>query len=124
MRKTQPRRDWGGAREKVDRQGVCAFGRAGGCEGRLEAAHVVGRVHDVAPAVRDPEMGSYYVHPDRVVPACSKHHRAYDAGELDLVEFLSTEEQVQAVADAGSIVAALRRTAPVFWGGLTDRRAA
>jgi hypothetical protein len=41
-----------------------------------------------------------------------KCHPLYDQHQLDILEFLSPAEQVQAVKDAGSIESARRRTSP------------
>src|ERR1044072_284466 len=83
---------------------VC--GRSG-----VELAHVTGRVND---RPRKPGSKTGYVEPESVVPLCPEDHRAYDAHELDIVSALETPEMVRAVEDTGSLISALRRTAPNF----------
>jgi hypothetical protein len=108
-RRSQPKRDWKDARAKVEVEAVCRVG--GECEGKLEAAHVIGREHDLFNS----EKNVHWVNPHRIVPLCTKHHRMYDAHELDILAALSTREQVQAVEDAGSIETARVRTCPSLY---------
>ena len=91
------RRDWSQARAKVDAEGRC---RVCGDARDLQAAHVIGRVHD-------PKNGK--VRPDDVVPLCGDCHRRYDGRDLDLLPYLTHAEQAQAVAHVG-LVGAYRRT--------------
>jgi hypothetical protein len=85
------------------------------CDGPLEAAHIIGRDRDGVPPLvlgqRDFWKPNLVV-PNRIVPLCRKHHRAYDAHELDLLGYLTAEEEAQAVLDAGSIESARRRLCP------------
>lgn len=105
------RRDWSAARAKCDQQG-CRI-----CGLPAEAAHTIGRVHDKQHAVAvqndGRRIGVLWVHPDRIVPLCGPtpggHHGQYDRGELDLLPHLTLPEQLQAVADAGSIELARKR---------------
>lgn len=87
-------RDWAAARAKVDDERDCRV-----CESRehVEAAHTIGRVHDSA-----------VVNPQDIVPLCTKHHMLYDAHRLDLLPYLTHEEQAAAVSHVG-IVSAMRR---------------
>lgn len=109
MKRTQPRRDWSLTHEKVE--GGCRI-----CGLPAERAHVIGREHDKHPPL-DLEEGfawpAYLVAPDRIVPLCGPtpggHHGQYDRGELDLLPHLTLPEQLQAVADAGSIDLARKR---------------
>lgn len=115
--KRGPKRDWFAARDKCDREG-CRI-----CNDPAEAAHVIARQRDRVQPLRADEAFDlasgawvwvpYAVHPDRIVPLCPRHHRtgeqAYDAGTLDLSPHLTLPEQLQAVADAGSIHLALKR---------------
>lgn len=119
---TQPRRQWQQAREKVDHEGMCrvaagGWGRNPCDESTVEAAHIIGREHDKnMPMFRfgrpTAPWRSYTVAPCRIVPLCRKHHRAYDAHELDLLGYLTPEEEAQAVLDAGSLESARRRLCP------------
>lgn len=121
-KRSQPRRDWTEAKAKMEREGICRHAWDGECEGKLEAAHIVGRECDrfvalfsiemetLDPSTRpETQYSEWSVERDRIVPLCTKHHRMYDAHELDILPTLTTEEQVQAVADAGSILVALQR---------------
>lgn len=131
MKRSQPRRDWTAAREKVEREGRCriemrlVYGITGTCAGPLEAAHIIGRECDEYVAAWAIEMetldvsqrpktayATWRVDPDRIVPLCHKHHRAYDDHELDLLGYLTPEEEAQAVLDAGSLESARRRLCP------------
>ena len=123
-KRSQPRRYWDDALAKAQGEGRCRFFRLGGCEGKIECAHVMGREHDrPGELVFIPEaIGKYdlYVDPRRIFPACKAHHGAYDRHELDALPVLTVEEQVLAVEDAGGIALALRRIS----GRDYDRRAA
>lgn len=103
-RPSQPRRDWGPARAKVDDEACCR--RCGGTF-RIEAAHVIGREVD--------KDAAYVVLAVRVVPLCNYCHTAYDAHQLDLLPYLRLEEQIAATRDAGGIELARRRTAPLAY---------
>lgn len=129
MKRSQPLRDWSAAREKVEREGHCrvmndpvtCVPRSGEdkCGWPLEAAHIVGREHDKKQFGMDWDLVTgqtiWHVDPDRIVPLCLKHHRMYDRHELDLLPYLTVEEQAQAVLDAGGIELARRRTAPLVY---------
>jgi hypothetical protein len=91
-RRSQPRRDWTGARAKVENEACCR--RCGGTY-RLEAAHVIGREVD-----RD---AAYVVLAVRIVPLCNYCHGAYDRHEIDLLPHLRLEEQIAATRDAGGM---------------------
>ena len=66
----------------------------------VDAAHIVPR--SVAPNAGETE--------DAIVPLCREHHRQYDAGQLDVLPYLTLPEQAHAVTAAGGIVGALRIT--------------
>lgn len=111
MRRSEPKRDWSLALAKVEEEDGCRI-----CGARvefLECAHILGRKFD-----RPISEGSktLLVLPDRIVPLCNQladgHHQSYDAHELDLLPYLTTAEQAQAVLDAGSIITALKRISP------------
>jgi hypothetical protein len=93
------RRDWGPAREKVEREGKC---RACGPVTffRLEAAHLWPR-----------SMGGG-MEPELIVPLCRICHAEFDAHQLDVLHLLTTEEQVAVVRAAGSIERARMRLLP------------
>ena len=108
---SQPRRDWSDARAKVESEEICRVCGRSIC---LEAAHIMGRVHD-------PQKGqskTRYVRPESIVPLCGSLapefscHVLYDAHQIDLLPYLTKEEQAQAVLDAGSIDSARRRLCP------------
>ena len=80
------RRDWKAARAKVDREGCC---RVCGIGGRLEAAHIIPR--SLGGEQRE----------ESIVPLCPACHRAYDGGRLDLLPYLTFEEQAEAVRVLG-----------------------
>lgn len=90
------RRNWTQARAKVDAEEVCRVCRSGV---GVQAAHVVGRIYDPADGK---------VRPDDIVPLCPECHMKYDGRALDLLPYLTHEEQAAAVVHIG-IVRALRR---------------
>lgn len=96
------RREWSFARGKVDGERGC---RVCGSRANVEAAHTIGRKHD-PPA--GPFRAVRIVLPDDIVPLCRDHHQAYDKHELDLLPYLTHEEQASAVKHVG-IVSAMRR---------------
>lgn len=115
MKRTQPRRDWSDARRKVEEEQVC---RACGSNTDVQAAHIIGRSSDQPkPGYASPAL---WVNPDSIIPLCGdfsplKCHSAFDAHALDVLEFLTPAEQVQAVRDAGGIESARRKTAPSLY---------
>lgn len=124
-KRTQPRRDWTFARNKVESEDQCRVWSHSldetGCDGPLEAAHLIGRARDfftagfVTSYKQDRKV--LIVVPVRIVPLCRKHHRLFDAHEIDLLPALTPEEQVQAVMDAGGLELARRRLAPTAYHG-------
>lgn len=120
MKTRLPRRDWSKAILKRNQEGYCrACGHADGgyINGYvvyLELAHIIGRKHDLE--VTGPRGGKkLIVLPESVAPLCGSTperrgcHQSYDEYELDLLPYLSIEEQVQAVIDADGIALAYRR---------------
>lgn len=103
MKRSQPKRDWSDCQEK--RESGCRICGVWG----VELAHTIGRAHDKP---KTPGSKTRYVHPDSVVPLCPKHHRAYDAHQLDLLPFLTLGEAVKATEQAGGIELARKRLAP------------
>jgi hypothetical protein len=105
-----PARNWNDARRKVEQEGRCRVCGAG--HRRLEAAHVLGREHDKPhplPSPRELANGELSVRADEIVPLCQTCHRAYDAHALDLLPYLSLDEQARAVGHVG-IARAYQRT--------------
>lgn len=94
------KRDWSAARAKVAQEGVC---RVCGHAQNLEAAHVV-------PRSLGGGQGA-----DATVPLCRTCHRNYDAFRLDLIPYLTKDEQAEAVRVLG-IERARRRLAPSAYG--------
>lgn len=92
------KRDMALARAKVEQEGRCRLGPVG-CDGPLEAAHVVERRYDDTPTVP----------PCDVIPLCSFHHARYDARRVSILAELTHEEQAAAVDKLG-IIRALKRT--------------
>jgi 5-methylcytosine-specific restriction endonuclease McrA len=90
------RRDWTQARAKVDREAQC---RVCGDGRDLQAAHTIGRTYD-------PIHGK--VQAIDIVPLCPGCHRQYDGRTLNLLPYLSHDEQAAAVGHVG-IISALRR---------------
>lgn len=99
-------RDWTAALDKVRREGCCRVcGASGGV--KIDAAHVVGRRNDPRPRPGQPRRVRR-VRADDIVPLCRPCHQAYDERRLDLLPFLSLEEQAAAVSIMG-IESARRR---------------
>ena len=104
----QPNRDWDDAIRKVREEGEC---RVCGVQRQLEAAHLAPRAHD-----KPKKFGSktLYVEPDNIVCLCAHCHRdLFDMGKLDLLEYLTVDEQVHVVRALGGIENARIRLAPL-----------
>ena len=124
-----PLRIWDDARAKVELEGECRLGARQDCEGKLEAAHVIGCDRDQHPIEGLDGDGNqraelwgkgWYVAPERIVPLCTRHHRLYDAHQVDLLGRLHLAEELQAVADSrvageSGIESARVRTAPLAY---------
>lgn len=111
MKRSQPRRSWAQAREKVEKEGCC---RVCGESEPLEAAHLIGRHAD--PELYGPRGGVIrFVLPESIVPLCGSTperrgcHQTYDERKLDLLPYLSIEEQCEATRAAGGIALAYKR---------------
>ena len=100
------RRDWTAARAKVeaDNNGTC---RVCG-DAPVDAAHVIPRSIDP----RESNMGGH-----SVVGLCRRDHVAYDSHELDLLPYLTLDEQLAAVRAAGSIARAEQIITGKRWTG-------
>lgn len=115
MKRSQPKREWRKAREKIQREGGCrlAYRLERYCAGPIQAAHIIGRSHDAFTLDGEArQTETWMVEPDRVIPLCEAHHRWYDSHEQDILQALQPREQVQAVRDAGGLENARIRTAP------------
>jgi len=113
-RSTEPKRDWSAARAKVEEEGCCRICEKTSDEVKLEAAHVLGREHDEP---RTPGSKVLFVNPLRIIPACGPFpagcHGDIDHNRINLVHYLTLDEQIQAVKDAGGIAPAFMELAPV-----------
>ena len=106
---TKPVRYWADATEKRDSEGVCRVCRripSGGLGDRLEIAHVSGRKYDRQMEGKRP--GVLYVDPVDIVPLCSRDHLLFDANKLDLLPYLTPEEQAAVVVSRAGILAAYK----------------
>lgn len=92
-------RDWAAARAKVDAEALCRV-----CKqlspARIEAAHIIARAVVPGPEAMDPL---------NIVPLCGECHSQYDRRRLDLLPYLTVDEQAFAVICARGIFAANRR---------------
>ncbi len=117
----EPKRDWTDARAKVEEEGCCRICKRS--DRKLEAAHILGREHDEPKLKVEPITGelvpskTLHVEPDRIVPLCGPFpegcHGDVDYNRVNLVHYLTIDEQVQAVKDAGGIAPAWVKLAPV-----------
>ena len=89
------RRDWTAARDKVEREGVCRVCGTGSL--KLDAAHVI-------PRSLNPTDGAMLE--ESITPMCRSCHSSYDLHELDLLPYLTIEEQAAAVHAAQGIARA------------------
>lgn len=83
------RRNWDAAWEKVREEGQC---RVTGPAEILDPAHVIPRARVGPPEGDDPR---------NIVPLERLTHMAYDAGNLDLLPYLTLSEQAYAVELVG-----------------------
>lgn len=111
---SQPRRIWN---TDIDRDTPC---RICGLQGRTERAHVSGRAYDRR------QGKTRIVDPETVVPLCGPFgdsqacHTRVDRGEIDLLPYLTVEEQARAVSDLGGIELARKRLAPTDYHRAID----
>jgi len=89
-------RNWKKARAKVDLEGECRVCQS---DYMVEAAH--------SSYVR---FDDNVVDPMRIVPLCKECHMKYDAHNLDILAYLSYEEQAIVVNDLGIVRAYKRLT--------------
>jgi len=102
-----PDRIWDKAIEKCREEGSC---RVCGLQANLEAAHLAPRKHDKPRRIG---TKARLVAPENVIPLCSRDHYLFDAGRLDVLQYLTVEEQVHVVKVLGGIDMARRRLAPL-----------
>lgn len=102
-----PDRNWDEAIRKCRDEGAC---RVCGLQTNLDAAHLAPRKHD-----KPKRFGSKtrFVAPENIIPLCSHHHHLLDSGQLDVLAYLTIEEQVHVVKTLGGIDMARRRLAPL-----------
>ena len=119
-RSVPPDRFWDDARAKVDEEGCCRICKRPPAPGRpIEAAHVLGREHDEPMVSRSTGeiLRVLYVDPNRIFPACGPSpggcHGMAERKEINVLPYLTLEEELQAIRDAGSIEAARIRLEPV-----------
>lgn len=93
-------RYWTAAREKVDAEGACRV--CGRSNVKLDAAHIIPRSR-VRPGAGEDR--------DNIVPLCHERcHPAFDGHGLDLLPYLTREEQAYAVGLVGLFEAYRRIT--------------
>jgi hypothetical protein len=94
------KRSWAEARAKVEAEGRCRV--CGRSDLRLEAAHIVSRARVRPGAGEDPL---------NIIPLCARDcHPRYDRRALDLLPYLTREEQAKAVElHPGGLLGAVER---------------
>ena len=85
---------------------IHSLDRTHACEGPVEFAHITPRKLDKR---NSSSAKGYVVDPLDICPLCKGAHMRYDAGELDLLPYLTVDEQARAVLRAEGIMAALIR---------------
>lgn len=102
QRKPRTYRDWKLATAKIEAEDYRC--RVCGSQWQVERAHVIGREHDSKAPVRIAGWRPGVVAPDRIVPLCRDCHQGphgQHAKRLDLLPYLTRNEETQAVADVG-----------------------
>jgi 5-methylcytosine-specific restriction endonuclease McrA len=79
------KRDWTAAREKVETEAQCRVCDIGGVQ--LDAAHIIPR----SVSSLEGSMDAL-----NIVSLCRRCHTAYDSHELDLLPYLTVDEQAHA----------------------------
>lgn len=109
LSRTRIREDWQDANEK---RGACRV--CGTWEG-VELAHTIGKARQNEERVGPRGGVCMYVPPDAVVPLCgpattsSTCHGKLHAGTLDLLAYLTIEEQLNAVEASDGIYLAMQK---------------
>lgn len=81
-------RDWNEAIEKATREARCRV-----CFAMpVQIAHLAGRRYDEIVRTRTGKKKAV-VKADETMPLCERHHRAYDAHELDLTPYVTPAER-------------------------------
>jgi len=80
-------RDWSQAYEKLAHDGRCRAADVE-CAGKVDPHHIV---------PRSAGLGDILDAASNIVPLCRLHHDLYHAGDLDLLPYLSHDEQAYAV---------------------------
>ncbi len=85
---------WSYAREKIEKEGVCRV-----CKSNhwIQSAHTIGQKYQDVKL----DDGDVMVMPDSVIPLCQQHHELYDKRLLDILPYMTNEEQSNAVAAVG-----------------------
>lgn len=104
------KRDWTEAKKKCVTEGRC-------------------RVCKRAPSQQHPLTPAHLVHrgmggdmsADNIVPLCIVHHSAFDKHKLDILPYLTTDEQVTMVRLSGSIESARRRALPSEYSSYAEK---
>jgi hypothetical protein len=86
-------RDWTAAWEKVQAEGRCRAA-SNDCSGQVDPHHIVPRGSGLGDAV---DAAS------NIVPLCRLHHDLYHGGDLDLLPYLTHDEQAYAVFLVGYV---------------------
>jgi hypothetical protein len=92
--RTMPR-DWSAAWEKVQAEGRCRAA-SGECSGQVDPHHIVPRGEG---------LGDVLDAASNIVPLCRLHHELYHGGDLDLLPYLTHDEQAYAVFLVGYVKA-------------------
>ena len=108
MKRGSPKRDWTDSVAKLYDEACC---RVCGSHSQLQQAHTAWCKFDQPK----PGRKTLWVNPLDTVPLCLDDHLAYDAGNLDLLGYLTVEEQVRVVQHLGGIEAARMRLAPLAY---------
>lgn len=80
-------RNWTQAKQKIEEERRCRI-----CSNKPEPAHIIPRSRIPGPEAMDAR---------NIVPLCRQHHTEYDSHTLDLLPYLSHEEQSFAVQLVG-----------------------
>lgn len=116
-RASKPKRYWFDALAKVEEEGCCRVCKR--ADRKLDCAHILGREHDEPMVKGGRILKTLYVDPLRIVPACGPFpdncHGDIDHRKINLLPYLTLEEELQAVRDASGIEAARIRLEPVTY---------
>lgn len=102
------RRSWEDARVKVDEEGQCRVCKVKQSREPIEGAHTIGR--QFQDHFKKDRTSIMWVNPDSIVPLCRKCHSLQHARQLDILPYLTNEEQANAVLAVGIMRAFKRLT--------------